>query len=225
MVCSEWRSEKSSQWSSETATRTLLEWREALGLGEAQPYRSGRSLFSVGAPNHDVFLVDKGIVGLYHARGNDEALTMLAYPGHIINLSGPELQTACPASGVALTACTAHRLSAERLKQPQQYDLRVTYLFQQALQAQIVRRTSALAEILMLSPAERLEQYLCELARVVGEREKSDSTRFIIPLKDEDLAMLIGVSDRQFSRVKKALQLNGRVLFQAHHIVVLRDHY
>lgn len=200
------------QWNSAEAAKSVNQWRHTFGLRESHFYPAGAQLFCAGAPVYDIFLLTRGIAGLYYALEiNDETLFMLGYPGHLVDACTLEPGSVSPISGIALTPCETYRLRLEELRDAARRDPAVAVLLQGSLQTQLSRRTAALAELLTLAPTERLAHHLCELSRVMNAQLGGHVAGFALPLTDDHLAMLLGVSLRQFKRIKKDIQRKLRV--------------
>lgn len=211
-------------WAPEEAEANLKRWRQTLRLGDPQHYRPGTDIFWSGAPAKDMFLLARGVAGLYYnLPSHGEVLYMLGYPGHLLNITNPDLTAHGSVSGTALTNCEAYRLSTERLRAAEHTDPSVAELVERSLKLQIRRRTAALAELLALPPTERMQYHLWELAQVMGHYgSEHDWARVTLPFGDEHLAMLLGISLRQFRRIKKDLQQQGRMRIEGGRTVSVR---
>ena len=135
----------------------------------------------------------------------------LAYPGELINLTVLNPAQPTSSSGSAVTDCEVYRIDLNRLESAGQEDPGILKMLNQFLQKQVALRTKALVEVKSLSPATRLEQRLGELAEVLGCNILGQPVRVPVPLRDGEMATLLGLSDRQFKRVKKSLQQNGSI--------------
>jgi CRP-like cAMP-binding protein len=194
-----------------------------LSLGTLQTYGAGTEVFSAGWPNQDFFVLTSGIVGLSYALENgDEVLFLLNYPGHLISSFMHDLSKASPVSAVAMTRCFAYRVPVARLHEAVLRDPTIGIQFEQMLMTQVSLRTAALAGSLALSPVVRLRRQINELRDVIGKGLPEGETAITLPIKDEHLASLSGVSLRQFSRVKKALGKLGIMRFSRRRVVLLK---
>lgn len=204
------------QWNPAEAARITGEWRRLLSLGEPRTYPRGHQLFTAGAPSSDAFLITKGVAALCYAIAPAaEALIGLALPGHLIDGAASDPNGPAVVTGVAITEVHVHRIDARRLLRAQESDPAVAALLQRSLRINLERYAAALAGLLTLRPAERLERHLHELAGVLGRDVRSNRLCAALPLRDEDMAMLVGVSARQFKRVKKELHNGGRARIES----------
>ena len=211
----------SGRWDPAYEAQSLRIWQQSLGLYESHRYRAGAELFSAGTPTRDVFLLVHGVVGLYYAvPDKEQALFMLGYPGYLLTDFAPDPGATSPVSAVALTPCRAYRVSIQQLDEARRQNAVIASLFQHSMKVHISRLTTALAEMLCLSPAERLTQHLYELASVMGEVNPGYSDRVRPPLNDEQLAMLLGISLRHFKRVKKTLQVASRARIESKQVSI-----
>jgi CRP-like cAMP-binding protein len=209
-------------WNCTEAKHEIEQWKWKLRLSEPRRHRPGSELFVSGTSADPGFLIAQGIVALYYALpGGPETLFALAYPGELINLTALNPAQPTSSSGTALTSCEVYRIDFNRLDAAEQEDPEILKMLNRRLQAQVARRTKALVELKSLSPAERLERHLCELAEVLGCNMQGQRVRVPVPLSDGEMAMLLGLSNRQFKRVKKSLQENGRLTLENSRMFVL----
>jgi CRP-like cAMP-binding protein len=161
-------------------------------------------MFTAGYPAKEMFLITRGIAGLSCPLiEGSEGLFCLTYPGHLINVCATDPAQPGPVMITALTHCHAYRLPIKDLQQAQNRDPCLGSLVQRSLQDQVNRRTAALAKLLALGPSARLEILLHELAIVCWHGLPEGPASSAIPLTDDQLAMLLGLSVRQFKRIKK----------------------
>lgn len=208
-----WREEPVRRsWSRTEAWPAVELCKRKLRLAEPRRYRSGSELFVADQFADTCYLINRGIVALYYALpGGDETLFALAYPGELINLTVLNPAQPTSSSGSAVTDCEVYRIDLNRLESAGQEDPGILKMLNQFLQKQVALRTKALVELKSLSPATRLEQRLGELAEVLGCNILGQPVRVPVPLRDGEMATLLGLSDRQFKRVKKSLQQNGSI--------------
>jgi CRP-like cAMP-binding protein len=199
----------SSIWDLRRALRIIEEWKRRFGLKAPRRIARGTEIFGIGTPPNDIFLLVRGVAALYYRLSEGrETLFLLAYPGDILAITSPEANIPTQTSASSVTSCEVYRLDMHQLQRADA-DGSVAALLNRSLRIQMARRTKALAELLALSPAERLEHQLCELADVLGV-SGNEPVRIPMPLKDYELARLLGLSERQFKRVKTDMQRTGK---------------
>jgi len=210
-------------WSFLKAMRAVEEWKKRLRLTDLRRYRPGSEVFA-GTFYDSGFLIERGILALHYLFPDGrETLFMLAYPGEMVNLTALSRAEPMPTAVTAVTNCDVYRIEAHRMQTAERDDPEIPKLLNRSLQDQIAKRTKALVELKTLSPAERLERHLCELAHVLGCDIHAKPVRVIVPLKDTEMAMLLGLSVRQFKRVKKSLQEEGRLTLENSRVFVLPE--
>ncbi len=141
-----------------------------------------------------------------------------------MNICAADPTAPSPVSAVALTACSAYRIKVAQLQEAERNDSSLSEVVQHALRVEVGRRTAALADLLTLSPTERLEKHLWELSKVIGQKTAHDEWRFVLPLRDADFALLIGISLRQFKRIKKGLQQSGHLRLNGSRLTFVNQH-
>lgn len=211
-------------WNCTEAHQAIEQWKRKLQLSEPRRHRRGSELFVASTTGEPGFLIAQGIVALYYALPDGpETLFLLAYPGELVNITALNRSRLTSSSGTTVTDCEVYRIDVNRFQAAELEDPEILKMLNDSLQKQVARRTRALVELKSLSPAERLERHLCELAQVLGCNMQSQPVRVPVPLTDTELAMLLGLSDRQFKRVKKSLQERGRLSLQNSRMFVLPE--
>jgi CRP-like cAMP-binding protein len=211
-------------WNCIEATRAVEQWKRKLRLTDPRRYRRGSEVFHGGTSYDAGILIERGIMALHYLLPNGrETLFMLAFPGELVNLTAPPPSKPTGTAGTAVTNCDVYRIDVQRIESAEQQDPEIPKMLYRSLQEQVAKRTKALVELKSLSPAERLEHHLCELAKVLGCDVNAKPVRVVVPLKDTEMAMLLGLSDRQFKRVKKSLQEDGRLRFENSRMFVLPE--
>jgi CRP/FNR family cyclic AMP-dependent transcriptional regulator len=204
-------------WNPINAARTIGDWNNALQLSPPQIYPLGHRLLIAGMLQREVFLLTKGIVALYYSSPTCETLITLAYPGHLVHNCRHYADIPGVFSCVAMTRCEVHQLN---INQHRDGNHRVAKLFEESLQLELERRAATLARMLSLRPADRLDRQLIELADVLAYGLHPQRLRLKVPIKDYDLATLVGVSIRQFNRIKKELGETGRIRLEGRTILL-----
>jgi CRP-like cAMP-binding protein len=188
-------------WSWSQARRVVGQWREHVRLVEPTGYRKGSALSLAGEAAHDMFLMIEGIAGLSYALSDETAVDVLfslAYPGHLITVQARDDERSGPITISALTPCKAYRLNVRTVRGIADRDPEVAALLQRSLHDELIRGTEALAESLALPPTKRLDKLLREVRVVLGRNH--------VPVRDDELAMLLGLSVRHLKRVKRTLE-------------------
>ncbi len=213
----------SEHWDRRNAARTIQEWRERLGLVDPLRFRAGSTLFNAGLPATHIYLLARGIAKLTHELNDGRGvLLMLAYPGYLLNVSSAGPSSASLLSGIAATPCEAYRLESQMIDEAARRDVALAKLLHRCLRTELSRWTASMVEILSLSPAERLERRLDQIATVLGcYRSPGRPIKVPVPLNDGDLAMMLGVSTRHFKRLKRSLHESGRLIWEAKRICIL----
>ena len=202
-----------SVWHATRAARIVDQWERKLALSNPERFRPGYEIFGFGTPASKIFLLTRGIAALHYVLpGESETVFLLAYPGELLNVTIPEPGSSGRTCASAVTKCELYSIDVGEVREQGKEQL--LNLLNDSLYMQVARRTRALAESLTLSPGERLEKHLCELAEVMGYTSHNGRVRVPVPLKDVEFAKLLGLSDRQFKRVKKSLQDTGKLKVQ-----------
>lgn len=212
------------RWTPRYAAQALSRWRSLLNLGSPEKYAGHSVVFSQGDAPHEVFLLARGVVKLVFALPGDELFLALRYPGQFVDYCSHDLGVAYSLSGITIVTSEIQRISLERVQgaQLQNPDLRVH-------QADLLRRdlydlVASHLYFKLLSPVDRLERLLWELAAVIGQRDLMGTTRLVLPLSNCEMASLCAMSESHYKSVRRELQKTGRVRHEGRCFWVLTRH-
>jgi Crp-like helix-turn-helix domain len=72
-----------------------------------------------------------------------------------------------------------------------------------------------------LSPGERLDRLLCELAAVLGARRAAGSVQFVLPLDNLEMAELLALSESHYKQIRTDLERAGRLRRKQRRVIIL----
>ena len=202
-------------WSKETARTTLTQWRQSGLLCTAVPYPAGTRIFKQGAESQDVFLLERGVVAFESepvgAARDRSGIFALCLPGHLFGPSADAVAHSFTHSAIALTACSVYRIKREKMLQALQEGGELAlFIIRQYLQNLLCARARA-SESTIRCAKIRFQQLLQELSAALEDRSPTGAIR--LPLKDKELAGLLGISPQQFSVIKKKMELERVITY------------
>jgi CRP-like cAMP-binding protein len=196
-----------SAWSKETARMALSQWRQSGMLPAPVLYSSGTKIFEHGSESLDLFLLDRGIVAFEREEPvkDRSGIFALCLPGHLFGPS-PELES-CPTwhSAITLTQCSVYRISGERILGALQAGGELALFIVRQYLHNLLRARACASESTIQSAKGRFQQLMLELGAVLEDRNPRGYMR--LPLKDKDLAGLLGISPQQFSVIKREMEI------------------
>ena len=213
---------RTSQWDRTYAAETVQTWTRLFRSSELVDYARGTTLIRQGQTAHGIFLLTKGLASLSYALpGDEESLLGVRFPGQVLEYCAHTLEIPYPVSARAVTSVKVLRVSADVYRAMERNNPEVAAFVVRLLLKDLCNAASFITELKGTAPAERFERFLRILASVLGEASKARTIHISIPLRDEEMADILGFSARHLKRVKRDLRLAGRVGFKSPHIVTL----
>ena len=195
-----------TSWSKEAARAALLQWKQSGLLSAPLLCSPGTKIFERGIECLDAFLLDRGVMAFEHEQPakDKSGIFALCLPGHLFGQSPEAPSHSIPHSAIALTRCSVYRIKRERiLGALQEGGELALFIIRQYLQNLLCARARA-TESTIKSAKARFQQLLLELASALEDRSPTGSIR--LPLKDKELAGLLGISPQQFSVIKREME-------------------
>jgi CRP-like cAMP-binding protein len=193
-------------WRKESARSTLWQWKQSGLLSVPLWYPAGAPIFDRNAAPRDAFLLEKGIVAFERNRVAKEksGVCALCLPGNLFGHYPGDLADDSLHSVIALTRCMVYRISREKmLAALHKGGETALFIVSQYLHNLLCARARA-TESSTKGTKVRLEHLLLELASVLEDRGPAGRIR--LPLKDKELAGILGISPQQFSVIKKEME-------------------
>jgi CRP-like cAMP-binding protein len=175
-----------------------------------QGYPPGAELYPQGVDSSSVFVLKSGIAQLQWTDDHGQTVLLaLRTGGSMMGASATLSSIPYVVSAIALTRCQAWRLSSQVFRELVRKDQIFSWYHHQ-LQAHdtltALRRVTAMS---YLSAAQRLELFLDEISESLLSPETQNQGK--VPLRDQDLAHLIGITPTYLSRLVKRLIAEGRL--------------
>lgn len=193
-------------WSKDRARATIAEWHHNSLLAVPEYYPAGANIFRPGSERRSLFLLDQGLVALERTEQRLQtrsAMFALCLPGQMFGRSSSVDEIAIPYSAIALMPSVMYAISSHKLMNALtkggNAGLFVVHQYAQNLLSAVIRAR----EVSTRNTRERFEQLLLDLALVLDRRTLTGSIG--LPLKDKDIASLLGISPEQLSVIKRKM--------------------
>ena len=185
---------------------TLWQWKQSGLLSAPLLYPAGAPIFDRGAAPRDAFLLERGVVVFERepAAREKSGIYALCLPGNLFGHCAAGPADASPHSAIALTRCVVYRISREKmLATLYKGGEAALFIVRQYLHNLLSARARA-TESSINGTKVRLAHLLLELASALEDHSPAGAIR--LPLKDKDLAAILGISPQQFSVIKKEME-------------------
>ena len=193
-------------WSKDSARADLIQWKQSGLLSAPCLYSAGTRIFAQGAESLDAYLLERGVIAFEHepAAKDRSAIFALCFPGQLFGQVSDSFSHSLTYSALALTRCSVYRIKQEEILSALQDGGELAlFIIRQYLQTLLCARARA-AESKITCARVRLQQLLLQLAAALDDRSPTGSIR--LPLKNKELAGILGISPQQFSVIKKKME-------------------
>jgi CRP-like cAMP-binding protein len=199
-------------WTKAQAREAITAWTRLIGERKPSDIRAGTVLFREGESAREVFLLTQGLILLTRGISQDrEEILGLRLPGQLVDCCSHTLSIPYSVTARAITHSMVFRISATELQQKKASDPQVATFFERALSLELYRAATFIGHLKMSRPAERLKNFVRFLAAINEAPSRSGKCELRMPLPDEQIAGILGLSARQFKRIKKQMCDEGFV--------------
>jgi CRP-like cAMP-binding protein len=197
----------------EHANTDIQKWKELFRVESAINYKAGTRLFCQGSSASDVYVIDHGLIKLnYDLPDGGRTILALRLPGQYIGHLGYSSQALYSFSAVAATDSALLRIRAEEVRSAINNNHVAAQFIVTMLEDDLDQITIDLCDQKTLATSQIFERMLRRFSssRRFGDYPRDLSGR--IPLSDTEIAEFLGVSAEHFSRVKRRLIQEKRLI-------------
>lgn len=210
-----------SDWSKNHALQSLRAWQRVLNLTFPTPYPKGAKLFHQGDRARDVFLLAEGLVLLScHLPNGDRSILGLRFPGQLLTPYSYAIDAPHPFSAQAIEKCKIYKSGRDDFCARVFHNPEGNALLHEVLQVDLINAAISIIQLKTFSPQERFQGLLHLLAAVRGIVPRRGVLRVPVSLLHEQLAGLLGLSPRQFKRIKRQMRDTGQLTWEHRHFVL-----
>jgi len=188
----------------------------------AQSYPSRTELFRQGDLPETVFMLEQGLVKLVcvEADGN-EVLVGLRAAGWFVGGASAVLQSPYPVSAVTVVTCRASRMWSADFRTLLRSDSPLSWQLHVMLSNEVHTELEHIAELSALPARRRFELFLRRLAQALQPENGVGEVRLTIPLRQREIAQLIGVTPPYLSELTRELEVDGWLRREKDSLVLL----
>jgi CRP-like cAMP-binding protein len=193
-------------WGRDSARADLIQWKQSGLLSAPILYSPGTRIFEQGTEPLDAFLLERGVIAFERepSAKDRSGIFALCLPGHLFGQISDSLSHFSTHSALALTRCSVYRIKREKILSTLQDGGELAlFIIRQYLQ-NLLRARARAAESTIRCAQIRFQQLLQELAAALEDRSPTGSIR--LPLKDKELAGVLGISPQQLSVIKRKME-------------------
>jgi CRP-like cAMP-binding protein len=206
-----------------TSAAIAQQWGERVvssGFQVRHVYAKGVELFTQGAPLHEVYWLDKGLVKLvYLDEDGRERILDLRLAQGLLGAAAVLLRLPSPVSAVTVTVCQVRHMAAADFIKSLESDGRISWEVLHIQSQEMYGQFQRMADLSTSSSRLRLERFLRGL---VIAAPVTDGAPIEIPLKRCELAQLLAVTPEHLSRLFRQL-CDARVIAFERGRLIVRD--
>jgi CRP/FNR family cyclic AMP-dependent transcriptional regulator len=204
-------------------TPNVCDFRPYLSMWDApQEYPRNTILYLQGCIGDCLYYVEQGLIKLavVDALGG-ECIVAIRHPGWLLGISAVILQGDYPATATTLTACTLRSIRRKKFLENLQENIELSFGVNRMLCEEIGYHLTKQSHLSRLCATKRLETLLLDF--IVEEyRGKKLPRTFEIPLRNHEIAEIIGATEEHTSRLLKKMENDGLVLRTRSNLMILR---
>ena len=175
-----------------------------------QVYPAGTELFEQGSVPQEVWAISHGFVKLVFLHQDaKEMIVALRSPGWVLGAAAVVLANPSPLTATTLTPCRLKRISSGHFLRLLQTDLRFSWYLSLVYSREVLEQIVRTAEQSMLPARLRLEMLLGQFISSLRSPHSKGSIRFELPLRNWEIAQLLGVTPEHLSRILCELTKEG----------------
>ena len=184
--------------------------KEIEGITVARRYRAETKLFAQGEAAQNVYVIENGLVKLTHLDGvGRQRIIALRFPGWIVGAALAIANRSSPVTAITLTECLLRPISVDLFRDALAKRTSLSTYLHQIHSLEVLDQLSRTIEVMALLARLRLRRWLWIFAQTLEPARTGSETRIKLPLKQYELAELIGVTPEHLSRLWKELYEEG----------------
>ena len=196
---------------------------EIPGCGSVMSYPSATEIFREDTPADVLYLIERGIVKLSQI-GRDGKETIVGLRGRYWLLAAPAFFLGIPYTFAAttLTPCQLRAITGKCFSHLTRTDETFSWEVYRHLSQSIYDSLGKVVEVSRMLAEERLKTFLMQLIAELCPEKVEAHNHYQVPLKQRELADIIGVSPEHLCRLEKKLNQEGFII-STKGILTIRD--
>src|SRR4029078_7764306 len=174
-------------------------------LGVIRTYGPGTELLQQGTPADEIYLMREGLVKLVWSEPNGrQGIVGLRWRGYLLGVPPVITGEKSPMSGITLVRSVMQRISAQEFLDCLRANPLLAWKMQQIHSRELCEQLNSLGELACCSATSRLARVFKRLV-AAGQTADGKRNRVRLPLKQREVAELIGVTPEHLNRILHAL--------------------
>lgn len=179
-------------------------------LGPPRTYPPATQLFRQGDLANEIFYVERGLLKLTHlVNDGQEIVTGLRADNTLLGMTAVALQEQHAVTATTLVASVLRRAPAQAFLQLAQTDPAFGWQLQKLHSREVEQQADQLIALQALTARQRCEALLSHLLTACASSTTMPLQR--LPLKQREIAQLLGITPEHLSRLLKRLKAEGRL--------------
>jgi len=189
-------------------------------LGVVRTYGPGMELLQQGTPADEIYLIRDGLIKLVWTEPKGkQGIVGLRSRGYLLGVPPAITGEKSPMSAVTLVRSVVQRISAQEFLECLRTSPRLAWKVQQIHSRELCEQLNFLGELACCSARSRLARMFKRLI-AAGQGADSKRNRVRLPIKQREVAELIGVTPEHLNRILHALSKDGLLYVRKGWIVI-----
>jgi len=190
-------------------------------LGIVRTYGPGSELLQQGTPADEIYLVHEGLVKLVwiEPRGR-QSIVGLRWRGHLLGVPSAITGETSPMSAVTLVRSMMQRISTQDFLESLRTNPPLAWKMHEIHSRELCEQLNSLGELACCPARSRLARVFKRLVAAGQGQVDGKQTRVRLPLKQREVAELIGVTPEHLNRILRSLSKDGLLQVRKGWIVI-----
>jgi len=179
-------------------------------LGVVRTYGPGTELLQQGTPADEIYLIREGLVKLVWTEPKGkQGIVGLRWRGYLLGVPPAITGEKSPMSAITLVRSVMQRMSAQEFLECLRANPPLAWKMQQIHSRELCEQLNSLGELACCSARSRLARVFKRLIAAGQGASDGKRNRVRLPLKQREVAEIIGVTPEHLNRILHALSKDG----------------
>lgn len=198
------------QWEPTSASLPVKGWDAFYSSTPLHVFPATAELFQQGSPSLSVYFLEHGLIKLVRMEENGrQVIVSFRFPGSLVGAASAIIDEPHSMIAIALTRCSILCIPTKSFLYFVQTDAKLSWQLHQVHSREAFDRPFQVAQFVCLSARQRLERLLRQFAAALEIRPDHGEMRLRLPLKDMEIAEVLGITPEHLCRVLKQMRQEG----------------
>lgn len=184
----------------------------APGFPRSQHYPPEVELFRQGNPAEEVFYIERGLVKLLRSQASgEERIVGLRSSGWFLGAAAVVIGMPLTVTAITVRPCRVARLEAAEFCRQLRENSAISWRLHEMHSREVYNQTIQVADLMSDSARQRLKEFLWRLAPAAEALAAENPVRVDVPLKQWEIAQLIGVTPPYLCQLMSELESDGEL--------------